>query len=48
MCIKKKLKLIKRYGLYGGLRLLKDIFLDFHVILEKMEVLVLEKVLHQV
>ncbi|HAG8380776.1 TPA: acetyltransferase, partial [Escherichia coli] len=23
MCIKKKLKLIKRYGLYGGLRLLK-------------------------
>ncbi|EKQ6331362.1 acetyltransferase [Escherichia coli] len=27
MCIKKKLKLIKRYGLYGGLRLLKDIFL---------------------
>ncbi|HGY8889157.1 TPA: acetyltransferase, partial [Escherichia coli] len=25
--MKKKLKLIKRYGLYGGLRLLKDIFL---------------------
>ena len=53
MCIKKKLKLIKRYGLYGGLRLLKDIFLTkflfcSNVRLEKMEVLVLEKVLHQV
>ena len=60
MCIKKKLKLIKRYGLYGGLRLLKDIFLTkflfcsnvriirFPCYIRKMEVLVLEKVLHQV